>query len=66
MIIDKVIEFEGLNKEAEEMREPEKAAEVIKQREDIIKMKKKGTINIACYQGKVFKSLKKRKSLLTC
>ena len=28
MIIDEVVEFEDLNKEAEEIREPEKAAEV--------------------------------------
>ena len=30
IIIDEVVEFEHLNKEAEEIREPEKAAEVIK------------------------------------
>ena len=30
IIIDQVVEFEDLNKEAEEIREPEKAAEVIK------------------------------------
>ena len=41
MIIDGVIEFEDLNKEAEEIRELKETAEVIKQYEDIIKMKKK-------------------------
>ena len=30
MIIDEVVEFEDLNKEAEEIRKPEKAAEAIK------------------------------------
>ena len=30
MIIDEVVEFEDLNNEAEEIRKPEKAAEVIK------------------------------------
>ena len=30
MIIDEVVEFEDLNKEAEEIRKAEKAAEVIK------------------------------------
>ena len=64
MIIDKVIEFEGLNKEAEEMREPEKAAEVIKRCEDINKMTKKGIINIACYQGKVFKRFKEKEKFV--
>ena len=34
MIIDEVVEFEDLNKEAKEIREPEKAAEVIKRYDD--------------------------------
>ena len=38
MIIDEVIEPEDWNKEVEEIREPEKAAEVIKRYEDIIKI----------------------------
>ena len=38
MIIDKNLEFDDLNKEAE--KDPEKAAEIIKQYEDIIKTKK--------------------------
>ena len=44
MIIDEVVEFEDLNKEAEEIQDPEKAAEIIKRYEDIIKTKKKGII----------------------
>ena len=55
MIIDEVVEFEDLNKEAKEMQDPEKAAEIIKQYEDIIKTKKKGIINVAYHQGQVFK-----------
>ena len=47
MIIDEVAEFEDLNKEAKETKDPEKAAEIIKRYEDIIKTKKKGIINIA-------------------
>ena len=42
MIIDEVVESEDLNKEVDEIREPETAAEVIKRYEDINKMKKKG------------------------
>ena len=42
MIIDEVVEFEDLNKEAEEIQDPEKAAEIIKRHEDIIKRKIKG------------------------
>ena len=58
MIIDEVVEFEDLNKEAEEIQDPEKAAEIIKQYEDIIKTKNKGIINVAYHQGKVFKRFK--------
>ena len=64
IIINEVVESEELNKEAEEIQEPEEAAEVLKQYEYIIKTKKKGIISIAYYQGKVFKNLRKRKSLL--
>ena len=42
MIIDENLEFDDLNKEAEEIQDPEKAAEIIKRYEDIIETKKKG------------------------
>ena len=58
IIINEVAESEKLNKEAEEIQEPEEAAKVIKQYEDIIKMKKKGMISIAYYQRKIFKRFK--------
>ena len=64
MIIDANLEFEDLNKEAKEIEDPEKAAEIIKRFEDIIKTKKKGIINIAYHQGQVFKRFKERKSSL--
>ena len=64
IIIEKVVEFEDLNKEAEEIREPEKAAEVIKRYEDITKMKKKGIISVAFYQGKVFKRFKEKEKFV--
>ena len=60
MIIDEVVEFENLNKEAEETQDPEKAAEIIKRYEDIIKTKKKGIINVAYHQGQVFKRFKEK------
>ena len=59
MVIDEVVEFDNLNKEAEERQDPEKAAEIIKQYEDIIKTKKKG-INVAFYQGQIFKRFKEK------
>ena len=64
VIADEVVESDDLKKEVEKIREPDKAAEVIKRYEDVIRMKKKGIISIAYYQGKVLKDLKKRKSLL--
>ena len=54
MAIDEVIKFDDLNKEAEEIQDPEKAAEIIKRYENIIKIKKKGIINVAFYQGQIF------------
>ena len=50
IIIDEVLEFEDLNKEAEEIQDPEKAAEIIKRYEDAIKTKKKGIIYVAYHQ----------------
>ena len=64
IIIDQVVEFEDLNKEAEEIREPEKAAEVIKRYEDIIKMKKIGIISLAYHQRKVFKRFKEKEKFV--
>ena len=58
IIINEVAESEKLNKEAEEIQQPEEAAKVIKQYEDIIKTKKKGMISIAYYQRKIFKRFK--------
>ena len=64
MIIEEVIEFEDLKKKNEEIREPEKAAEVIKRYEDIIKMKKKGIISAAYHQGKIFKRFKEKEKFV--
>ena len=58
--IDEVLECKDLNKEAEEVQDSERAVEIIKRFEDIIKTKNKGTINVAYHQGQVFK----RSSLL--
>ena len=60
MIIDENLEFHDLNKEAEEIQDLEKAAEIIKWYEDIIKTKKKGIINVAFYQGQIFKRFKEK------
>ena len=60
MIIDKNLKFDDLNKKVEEIQDPEKAAEIIRQYEDIIKTKKKGIINVAFHQGQIFKRFKEK------
>ena len=60
MITDEVLEIEDLNKESEEVQDPEKAAKIIKRYEDIIKTKNKGIINVAYHQGQVFKRFKEK------
>ena len=65
MIIDEVLEFEDLNKEVKEIQDPEKAAEIIKRYEDIIKTKKKGIINVAYHQGQVPKRFKEKENFVT-
>ena len=58
--IYEVLECEDVNKEAEEVQDSEKAAEIIKWYEDIIKTKNKGIINVAYHQGQVFKRFKEK------
>ena len=58
--IVEVLECEVLNKKAEEVQDPEKAVEIIKRYEDIIKMKNKGIINVAYNQEQVFKRFKEK------
>ena len=58
--IDEVLECEDLNKEAEVVQDSERAAEIIKRYEDIIKTKKKVIMNVAYHQGQVFKGFKEK------
>ena len=60
MTIDEIVEFDDLNKEAEKIQDPEKAADIIKRYEDIIKTKNKGIIDVAYHQGQVFKRFKEK------
>ena len=64
MIIDENFKFDDLHKKAEEIREPEKAAEIIKQDEDITKTEKKRIISVAFHQGMVFKRLKEKEKFV--
>ena len=58
--IDEVLECEDLNKESEEVQDPERAAEIIQWYEDIIKMKNKGIINVTYHQGQDFQKFKEK------
>ena len=53
-----------VNEVVQEPEEPEEAAKVIKQYEDIIKTKKKGIINIGYNQGLVFKRSKVKEKFI--
>ena len=55
IINNDLIETEELNEKSDKAEKPEDAAAVIKQYEDIIRIKKKNIISIAYLQGKVFK-----------
>ena len=60
MTIGETVEFDDLNKEAEEVQDPEKAVIIIERYENIIKTKRKGIINVAYHQGQVFKRFKEK------
>ena len=47
MTIDEIVAFDDLYKEAGKIEDLEKAVEIIKRYEDIIKAKNKGIINVA-------------------
>ena len=64
MTIDEVVEFDDLNKEAEETQDPEEAVKIIKRYEDTIKTKNKGIINVACHQGQIFKRFKEKEKFV--
>ena len=58
MTIGEIVEFDNLNKHAEEVQDPEEAVKIIKRYENIIKTKRKGIINVEYHQGQVFKRFK--------
>ena len=65
IIVNDIVENDELKKKAEEVEEPEKAAEGIKECENLIKTNKKGIVRVAYYQGKVFKKFKDKERFLT-
>ena len=65
IIVNDTVENEELKKKADKVEEPEKAAEVIKECENIMKTNKKGIVWVAYYQGKVFTKFKDKKKFST-
>ena len=65
IVINEVVETDELNKQVEEVQDPEEAAKVIQKYENIIRTKKKGIISIAYHQGKVFKKFKDKEKFIT-
>ena len=64
-IFNDTVENDELKKKADEVEKPEKAAEVTKECENIIKTNKKGIVRVAYYQGKVFKKFKDKENFST-
>ena len=60
MTVGEILKFDDLNKEAEEVQDPEKPVIIIEWYENIINTKRKGIINIAYHQGQVFKRFKEK------
>ena len=58
LVMSDRIESKELIKKVQEVEDPEKAAELIKECEGIIRTNKKGIIRIAHHQGKIFKNFK--------
>ena len=65
MVNNEFAETDELNKQVEEVQKPEDAADLIKQYKNIIRTKKKGIMNIAFHQGKVFKKFKDKEKFIT-
>ena len=65
LVMNGTIESDELTKKVEEVEDPEKAAGLIQQCESIIQTKKKGIIQIAYHQGKVFKKFKDKEKFIT-
>ena len=64
MVVNDVVKTQELNKKSEEVQKREEPVEIIQQCEDIIRTKKKRTIHIAYYQGKVFKKFKDKERFI--
>ena len=53
-----------MNEKAKKVEKPEDGADVIKQYEEVIRVKKKDIISIAHHQGKMFKRFRKKEKFI--
>ena len=60
MTLGEIVKFNNLNKEAEDVQDPEKTVIIIERYESIIKTNRKGIINVAYHQGHIFKRFKEK------
>ena len=65
LVMNDSIESDELTKKIQEVKNPEKAAEVIQECKSIIRTKNKGIIRISYHQGKVFKKSKNKEKFIT-
>ena len=59
MFKNNAVEIEELNDRAEKVEKPEDGADIIREHEEVLRVKK-GIIMVAFHQGKIFKRFKKR------
>ena len=62
--INNAVEMEDLNELAEKVEKPEDAADIIKQQEQILRIKRNGIISAAYYQGKISKRFKEKEKVI--
>ena len=58
--INNAVEIEEVNERAEKVEKREDAVHIIMEYEEILRVKKKGIIMVASYQGKIFKRFKEK------
>ena len=65
LVNNDTIETEELNERAEKVDKPEDAANISKEYEEILRMKRKGIITVAYHQGKVFSQFSEKEKFMT-
>ena len=64
LVNSNIIETEELNEETEKVDKPEVAADIIKEYEEILHMKRKSSITVAYHQGKEFSQFQEKEKFM--